>query len=131
MVTNKVMLADDEGGVLALVAATLGGGGRYEFLLASDGDEALRVAQQEKPNLLLLDILMPGRDGYEVCRVLKSDPATAPIKVIMLTALAQESDRQRALEAGADDYFTKPFSPTALLERVEALLARRQGGGYH
>ena len=118
--THKVMLADDEEGILALVAATLGDDGNYQLILARDGDEALRVARQEQPALLFLDVLMPARNGYEVCRLLKSDPATASMKIVMLTALAQDSAKQKALEAGADDYLTKPFSPTTLLEKVEA-----------
>ena len=121
---RKVLLADDEEGMLALVSATLGGNEQYELLVARDGEEALRIAQAELPDLALLDISMPKRDGVEVCRHLKEDPATNRIKIVMLTALTQEADLRRAREAGADDYFTKPFSPTALLEKVDELLAR-------
>ena len=124
--TKKVLLADDEEDILMLVSATLGGDDRYSLILARDGEEALGIAQREKPDLLFLDILMPKMNGYEVCQLLKKDPTTAQIKVIMLTALAQEADRERALEAGADDYFSKPFSPTALLKRVEDLLSVRE-----
>jgi two-component system phosphate regulon response regulator PhoB len=120
--TKKVMLADDEEGVRILVAAILGSEGPYELILARDGEEALQMAQQEKPDLLFLDVLMPKLDGYEVCRALKGDGDTASIKIIMLSALAQESDRQRALEMGADDYITKPFSPAAFLGKVKEVL---------
>ena len=123
--TQKVLLADDEEGILALLAATLGNEGWYEVLLARDGDEALEIARREKPALVFLDVRMPKRDGHEVCRALKEDPNTAQIRVIMLTALTQEFDRQEAADAGADDYFVKPFSPMALLQKVEEVLAQR------
>ena len=119
---RKVLLADDEEAVLALVEATLDGDGRYRIILASNGEEAVRVAVREQPDLLFLDVLMPGMDGYEVCRLLKGKTVTAQIKVIMLTALAQDFERRKAMEAGADDYFTKPFSPTALLKKVDDVL---------
>ena len=121
--TKAVLLADDEVMIRTLIAATLGFEDRYQVLVARDGEEALTTAQREKPDLICLDIMMPGRNGYEVCQALKGDPETAQIKVIMLTALAQESDRWKALEAGADDYVTKPFSPRALLEKVEEVLS--------
>ena len=119
---KKLLLADDEEEILALVSATLGNDERYHVLLARDGEEALRISRQQKPDLLLLDVMMPKWNGYEVCRRLKRDPATAHTKVIMLAAMAQQSDRRKAMEAGADEYFAKPFSPTALLEKVEELL---------
>ena len=118
--TKRILVADDDEGVLALITTILRD--RYETLLARDGEEALRIARQEKPDLLFLDIRMPKRDGYEVCRALKEAADTAHIKIIMLTALAQESDREKAVEAGADDYFTKPFGVTALLEKVDEVL---------
>ena len=120
---KKILLADDEEGILELLSATLGNDNRYILLLARDGEEALRVARREKPDLLFLDILMPKMNGYQVCQALKEDPSTAQTRVIMLTALAQQSYQQRAIEVGANDYFTKPFSPTALLNKVEDLLA--------
>lgn len=120
---KKVMLTDDEESILELVAATLGDLDRYDLLLANSGEQALEIARREKPDLLFLDILMPNINGYEVCKRLKSDPATAHIRIVMLTALAQESDRKRAMDVGADDYFTKPFSPIALLDKVEEMLS--------
>ena len=122
---KKVMIADDEEELLALMLATLEGGEGFKVLLARDGAEALEMARREKPDLLFLDIMMPKLNGYEVCRELKKDPATASITIIMLTALAQDSERAKAMEAGADDYFTKPFSPTALLNKVEEVLERK------
>ena len=120
---KKILVVDDEDGILELLDATLREGAQHEILLARDGDEALRIARQEKPDLLFLDVLMPGLDGYEICRVLREDANTAHIKIIVLTALAQESDHREALEAGADDYITKPFSPTVLLDKVDDALA--------
>ena len=119
---KTIMVVDDEESVLTLVAATLDNSGRYKLLLATNGEEAIHMAKEEKPDLLFLDIMMPGRDGYYVCQELKNDPITKDIPVVMLTALAQQADRQKALGAGADDYFTKPFSPTMLLQKIEQIL---------
>lgn len=121
--TRKVLLVDDEEGVLALLSAILQSDQRNQVLLARDGQEALEVARREKPDLIFLDILMPLMDGYEVARALKSDPATAHIKVVMVTALAHEQDRRRALEVGAAGYFTKPFNPTEILAKADEVLA--------
>lgn len=119
---KKVLLADDEEIIRRVIAATLGGSEEYDLILARDGEEALRLAKAERPNLIFLDVRMPKKDGYQVCRELKQDPATAGIKVVMLTAMVLEADRERGRLAGADDYLAKPFSPTALLEKVEELL---------
>ena len=121
--TKKVLLVDDEEDILMLVSATLGGDDRYSLIQARDGEEALRRIQEDKPDLVFLDIMMPKIDGFEVCRRLKSNDATSHVKVVMLTALAQDFDRQRAEEVGADFYFTKPFSPKALLMKVDELMA--------
>ena len=119
---KKVLLADDEEDILSLVAATLGDTERYTLILARDGEEALERARESGPDLIFLDVMMPKIDGYEVCKRLKSNKSTADVKVIMLTALAQESDRRRAEQSGADSYLSKPFSPTVLLAKVEELL---------
>ena len=120
--TKKILLVDDEEAVLALVSATLADDDRYSLLLARNGEEAVKVCGRERPDLLFLDIMMPEMDGYEVCRSLKQNPSTADVMIIMLTAMAQDFDRRKAMEVGADEYMTKPFSPTALLERVEQVL---------
>ena len=125
---KKVLLVDDEEDVLELVDATLGRDDRFQILLARDGDEALETAQREQPDLIFLDIMMPGKDGVQVCHELKNRSAGGNTKIIMLTALTQEVDQRRAFEAGADDYFTKPFSPTVLLEKVEEMLALASEG---
>ncbi|HYY82395.1 MAG TPA: response regulator [Actinomycetes bacterium] len=122
----KLLIADDEAAVRALVHVTLEGDD-YEILEAADGVEALEVARDENPRLVLLDIMMPRLDGLEVCRQLKRDPLTSDIVVVMLTAQAQDRDRELGMAAGADDYFTKPFSPLALLHMVERVRNEQAG----
>lgn len=131
----KLLIADDEPAVRSLVRMTLEDEG-YEILEASSGDEALRRARSDDAALVLLDISMPGLSGLEVCRTLKSDPATKGIVVVMLTARAREADRNAGIVAGADGYLTKPFSPLQLLETVDDLLMsdaerrwHEEGGG--
>lgn len=119
---KKVMLADDDEGVRFVVGATLDNDERYTLITADDGAKALELAKKERPDILFLDIMMPGTDGISVCRALKSDPSTAHVRVVMLTALSQDHYWKEAVEAGADDYFTKPFSPTALLRKVDEAL---------
>ena len=119
---KTVLIADDEEAIRALVIATLGNSDAYALLSAGDGESALKLIREAVPDLVFLDVMMPGRNGIEVCREIMSDPALKHIKVVMLTALGAEQDRQRALDAGASDYFTKPFSPTKLLQKVRELL---------
>jgi CheY-like chemotaxis protein len=120
----KLLIADDEASIRGLVRVTLEGSS-FEILEAADGEEALQVARTEHPKLILLDVMMPRLDGLEVCRRLRDDPFTKDIVVVLLTAMAQDGDRERGLAAGADDYFTKPFSPLALLRKVEAVSVDR------
>jgi len=122
---RKLLIADDEDGIRSLVRMTLESNA-YEILEASDGDEALMMALEHQPELVLLDASMPGLSGFEVCRALKERPSTSGITVIMLTALAQESDRAKGEAAGADDYFTKPFSPVALLRKVDQVFSEER-----
>jgi DNA-binding response OmpR family regulator len=121
MVKRKVLLADDDPGLRRLVGTTLGTDD-FELLHASDGEEAIQVAQAEKPALILLDVNMPKKNGFEVCRILKLDPETTSIKIVMLTARGNDADRAAGRDAGADEYFIKPFSPVQLLDKVYALL---------
>ena len=118
---RKVLVVDDEDDILRLLELTMSNDSRYELLLAKDGETAVRVAQDEEPVAVFLDVLMPGIDGFQVCRTLKADPKTSSSKVIMLTALAQDLDRQKAESVGADGFFTKPFSPTALLGLLDEI----------
>lgn len=119
--TQSVLIADDEANVRLLLQTTLRNS-PYRILLAKDGPEALEIARAEIPQLALLDVMMPGMEGFEVCRLLKNEPATAGIKIIMLTARSQKSDRQKGREAGADGYIAKPFSPSALLRTISGML---------
>lgn len=115
---NTLLIADDESGIRSLVRMTLESDS-YAILEASDGPEALELARKHKPGLVLLDVMMPGLSGFEVCRALKDDPDTSGITVVMLTAAAQESQVKEGEAAGADGYFTKPFSPVTLLRKVD------------
>ena len=125
---HKILLVDDDDMVRDLVAATLKGGD-YQLLQAADGGKGLELAREHRPDIVFLDVNMPVMDGVSVCQAIKSDPSTASVTVIMLTALGQEVDKDRARRAGADGYFTKPFSPLTLLRRVDEVLRARDGGG--
>lgn len=118
---TTILIVDDEPSIVELVRFTLEDTG-VRVVEASDGAEALTLARRVKPDLVLLDVQMPRLNGLEVCRQLRREPALARTLVIMLTAAGQQADRARGLEAGADEYLTKPFSPLALLALVEALL---------
>ena len=102
----------------------------YEVLIAVDGRQGLEVARGEAPDLILMDMSLPGLDGWEATRQLKAAPETRGIPVIALTAHAMAGDREKALEAGCDDYETKPVELPRLLAKVEALLGRQAGGGH-
>lgn len=120
---KKILIVDDQLEVRELVQVTLEIGD-YQILSAENGQQALEIAKTEHPDIILLDIMMPGSDidGIEACRRLKADPATADITIVMLSAKGQEMDIETGKTAGADDYFTKPFSPIALIEKVEAVI---------
>ena len=118
---KKVLSCDDEPYILEAVSHVVQQEG-YAALTARDGEEALNLARSEMPDLMLLDIMMPKKQGFEVCRELKSDAATRGIYIIMLTAMGQERDMERGYECGADEYMTKPFSPRALRKRLHELL---------
>jgi two-component system alkaline phosphatase synthesis response regulator PhoP len=118
---RTVLVADDDPALRRLIETTLGSRD-FDLLHAGDGEEALRIARQQHPELVLLDVNMPKLNGFEVCRQLKNQPDTAGIKVVMLTARGADVDRAKGRDAGADDYFIKPFSPVKLLNKVYALL---------
>ncbi|MGD9022284.1 MAG: response regulator [Deltaproteobacteria bacterium] len=120
---KKILIVDDEEKVRKLVEVTLSVS-EFEILHASSGDEALKAARKRRPDLILLDIMMPGKlDGFDVCRLLKQDPDTKDIYIIMLTAKGQQADKDRGLAVGADDYVVKPFSPMALMDKIDKVLA--------
>jgi len=123
MAQESVLVVDDEEDILQLLTYNLAREG-YKVGCAATGEEALRVARAELPDLVLLDLMLPGTDGLEVCKLLKSDPRTAGIPIIMLTAKGEEADVVAGLELGAADYVTKPFSPRVLVARVRAVLRR-------
>ena len=118
---RKLLIVDDEDGVRSLVRTTLDSG-EFEIIEASEGSEAIDLARRHKPDLVLLDVMLPDVSGVEVCRQLKALPELASTTIVMLTARAQTSDVGEAEDAGADGYFTKPFSPIALSRKVEEVL---------
>jgi two-component system phosphate regulon response regulator PhoB len=122
---QKILVIEDERDIADLIGFNLQRAG-FEVLKAYDGLTGTEVAMRERPNLIVLDLMLPGRDGYGVFRELRRDPRSASIPVIMLTARAQTEDRIQGLEAGADDYLTKPFSPKELMLRVQAVLKRSE-----
>lgn len=123
----KVLLVDDEENIRIMVRFNLEKSG-YEVIEAGDGKEALRLVTAKHPEIVILDLMLPGIDGLEVCRSLKSNPQTAALPIIMLTAKSDEIDRVIGLELGADDYLTKPFSQRELLARIKAVLRRSKPG---
>jgi two-component system alkaline phosphatase synthesis response regulator PhoP len=119
-----VLIVDDEQHIRLLIEQTLEEleDDGVELLTASDGDEALDVVANHHPDLVFLDVMMPKRNGFEVCRAIKDDPATAGTTVILLTAKGQAYDREQGMDAGADQYLTKPFDPDDLLQRARDAL---------
>ncbi len=120
--TKKILIVEDEEDILELLSEVFGDLEDYRILCARDGEEALWIAQVDNPDIILLDIGLPKVNGYDVCKLVKSDPAMSHIKVLMISGMAQNSDWQKAQEVGADGYITKPFSSIALVEKVEELL---------
>jgi DNA-binding response OmpR family regulator len=119
----KILVVDDEPDALEILGFKLKEAG-FVPLFAKDGTRALAAARDERPALIVLDLMLPEVDGLEVCKILRRDPTTASIPILMLTARAAEMDRVLGLELGADDYVTKPFSPRELVLRIKKLLAR-------
>ena len=122
-----ILLIDDEKDLIELVRYNLEKEG-YDVIAATDGGSGLEVVRKHRPDLVVLDLMMPGLDGLQVCQQLRSDPRSARVPVIMLTAKATEADRVVGLELGADDYITKPFSPREVVARVKAVLRRSMPG---
>jgi two-component system phosphate regulon response regulator PhoB len=123
---QKILIIEDERDIADLIGFNLTRAG-YEVVKAHDGISGTEVAMRERPDLIVLDLMLPGRDGYGVFKELRRDARTVDTPVIMLTARAQTEDRIHGLEAGADDYLTKPFSPKELLLRIGAILKRSDG----
>ncbi len=117
---KKILIADDEVNIRLLVSSMLGKD--YIVLKASDGEEAINIARSQKPDLILMDIMMPNIDGYIACHTIKKDPVTKAIPIVMLTSIGHELNVKLSQEMGANGYVTKPFSPQDLLDTIGQLL---------
>ena len=127
MANERILIVDDEEDILELVNYNLSKEG-YKVECVKSGEDALEKIRRNRPDLIVLDLMLPGMDGLEVCRLTKNDPAVSHIPIIMLTAKGEDADIVTGLELGADDYITKPFSPRILLARLRAVLRRGQKG---
>lgn len=125
MPAKRILIVEDEPDIRKLVHYNLTQE-RFSVLEAEDGEEALKIVQGEKPHLIILDLMLPGLSGLELCRIVRKHAETAQIPILMLTAKAGEADRVVGLEMGADDYLAKPFSPRELVARVKAILRRTE-----
>ena len=123
MAHEHILVVDDEEDILELISYNLDRNG-FKVTKVETGEDAIKIARNKSPDLVLLDLMLPGIDGLEVCRILKQDPRTMSIPVIMLTARGDEADVVTGLELGADDYITKPFSPKVMIARAKAVLRR-------
>ena len=123
MSKGRILVVDDEIYIVHILDFSLGMEG-YEVITALDGEAALEKLKTERPDLIVLDIMMPKLDGYEVCKVIKANPDTAHIPVILLSAKGRNVDQKMGFDVGADDYITKPFSPRKLVERINQLLGQ-------
>ncbi len=119
--THSVLVVEDEPNIVDSLSFLMKQAG-FAVQVARDGDTALRVLESQVPDLILLDVMLPRRDGFDVCRAIRANPAWRGVKVIMLTAKGRDLDRRKGLELGADDYITKPFSTREIVERVCSLL---------
>jgi len=125
MASQSILVVEDEPDIRKLVQYNLAQE-RFTVLEAEDGEQALKILQREKPNLIILDLMLPGLSGLELCKLLRERPQTAQLPILMLTAKAGEADKVLGLEIGADDYLTKPFSPREMIARVRAILRRSE-----
>lgn len=120
---KKLLIVDDNDNIREIITVTLRDLGKFEIIEAKSGEEAVKVALEEMPELIFMDIMMPGEfDGLEATKRIKNDPKTKDTKIVMLTAMGQQSDIDDGIKAGADDYFIKPFSPMALMKKVDEVL---------
>ena len=126
--SKKVLVIEDDPSALRFIEYTLGQEG-YQVLTATDGTRGIRKAQSEEPDLIILDVMLPGLDGFEICCRLREDPKTAGLPILMLSAKAQEIDKMTGLKVGADDYLAKPADPSEVVDRIKKLLTRRSEVG--
>ena len=124
---DSILVVEDDSSIRTVVGLALKAAGFTEVRFAGAGDEGLESAEADPPRLVLLDLMLPGLPGLEVCRRLRANPSTCKIPIVMLTALDDERDIVKGLSAGADDYVTKPFSPSVLVARIKAVLRRSDG----
>jgi DNA-binding response OmpR family regulator len=122
MKKGKVLVVDDEVNITQILEFSIGAEG-FEVITAQNGEEAVEKARREQPDLIILDVMMPKIDGYEACRILKANPLTRNIPVVLLTAKGRDIDKRLGMEVGATDYIVKPFSPNRLIERINQLLS--------
>ncbi len=122
MKKGKILVVDDEINITQILEFSIGAEG-YEVITAANGEEAVDKARRELPDLIILDIMMPKIDGYEACRILKANPLTKNIPVVLLTAKGRDIDKRLGYEVGATDYIVKPFSPNKLIDRIHELLS--------
>jgi len=126
MATNKsILIADDDLGIRDLLETILKEEG-YELMYADDGHQAIELAHQKRPDMVLLDVVLPKMDGFEVCRRLREFPELADVPILMLTACGTPMDQKKGLQSGADDYIIKPFEPEEIKEHVAALFLKRE-----
>jgi DNA-binding response OmpR family regulator len=121
----SVLLVDDEPNIVLSLEFLMKQAG-YDVRIARDGDAALAAVEDRAPDLILLDVMTPGRDGYEICQTIRANPAWRTVKIVMLTAKSREVEREKGLALGADDYITKPFSTRELVDRVKRLLGNKR-----
>ena len=119
--SRKILVVDDEPNILISLEFLMKRAG-FEVRSADDGEAALRAIREDPPDLVLLDVMMPRKDGYEVCEAVRANPAWASIRIVMLTARGREIEREKGLALGADDYVTKPFATRELVDKVNTLL---------
>jgi len=123
--SQRVLVVEDEPNILDSLNFLMKQAG-FEVRLARDGDAAMRMIESDAPDLILLDIMLPRRDGFDVCRAIRANPQWKNVRIVMLTAKGREPDRRKGLQLGADDYITKPFSNRDIVERIHRIL---DGGG--
>ena len=121
MAKGKILVVDDEVNITQILEFSIGAEG-YEVVTAANGEEAIDKARREQPDLIILDVMMPKIDGYEACRILKANPLTKGIPVVLLAAKGRDIDKRLGYEVGATDYIIKPFSPNKLIDRIHQLL---------
>jgi two-component system alkaline phosphatase synthesis response regulator PhoP len=125
--TKRILVVDDDREIVRLLQAYLERDG-YQVLVAYDGERALHAIRRERPDLVVLDLMLPDRDGWDITRIVRADPSVASTPILMLTARIEDQDKIVGLELGADDYVTKPFNPREVVARVRAVLRRAQEG---